>query len=162
MLSTTVSSACAVERDSLTLSTFANFSQREQWKFKQSNVNELIVTLLFLNFLKYFFRTNYLFLSAESSQSGPMSVQMFLVRAVDARQVALSTAISLPMHFGDRKSHVNSPSKASMCWLGPSPSQVSIQYFSQSIFFHNGSNSLENTNTINNFISLIYGAQIVG
>ena len=34
----TVSSACAAERDSLTLATFANFSQREQWKFKQSNV----------------------------------------------------------------------------------------------------------------------------
>ena len=67
----TVSSACAAERDSLTLSTFANFSQREQWKFKQSNVNELIVTLLFLNFLKYFFRTNYLFLSEESSADVP-------------------------------------------------------------------------------------------
>ena len=85
--------------DSLILSTFANFSQREQWKFKQSNVNELIVTLLFLNFLKYFFRTNYLFLSAESSQSGPRFVQMFFVRAVNARLVALSTAISLLMHF---------------------------------------------------------------
>ena len=92
-------SACAAAGDSVTLATFANFSQREQWKFKQSNVNELIVTLLFLNFLKYFFRTNYLFLSAESSQRCPRFVQMFLVRAVYARQVALSTAISLPMHF---------------------------------------------------------------
>ena len=36
----TVRSACAAAGDSVTLATFANFSQREQWKFKQSNVNE--------------------------------------------------------------------------------------------------------------------------
>ena len=36
----TVRRACAAAGDSFTLSTFANFGQREHWKFKQSNVKE--------------------------------------------------------------------------------------------------------------------------
>ena len=82
-----------------------------------------------------------------------MSVQMFLVRAVGARQVALSTAISLLlMHF---LIHVNSPSKPSTFDQVPVKSVLVLFH---SISFHiKSNNSLENENTINNFISLIYG-----
>ena len=136
----------------LHLATFANFSQREQWKFKQwckwINCNFVVFEL----FEIFFSHKLLVFVRGEQPEVSQVCADV-------PCQGCWCTASST-QHCNQSPNallRLEKSCKFSMCWLGPSPSQVSIQYFSQSIFFHNVSNSLENTNTINNFISLIVG-----